>query len=163
MVFHQKPAARRLRAAKKADGPREHNVQQNKRCSSASGKPEVGSIYQQQLSYNECVAILVQHYIPKEERPFLLRVEPSKSRICGGWVQALAHVSQNHADFKTIILPAVRALTMSMMVTGTSRQQQYLDTYSSALQGIRRVLDGYNGPIGSTVAIAGMCLALSEV
>jgi type IV secretory pathway VirB2 component (pilin) len=78
-------------------------------------------------------------------------------------VQALAHVNHSHADFKTIILPAVRALTMSMMVTGTSRQQEYLDTYGSALQGIRTVLDGYSGPVGSTVAIAGMCLALSEV
>lgn len=49
------------------------------------------------------------------------------------------------------------------MVTGTSRQQEYLDTYGSALQGIRSVLAGYSGPVGSTVAIAVMCLALSEV
>ncbi|KAF3052650.1 hypothetical protein E8E11_011481 [Didymella keratinophila] len=51
---------------------------------------------------------------------------------------------------------------MSMMVTGTSRRQEYLDTYGSAIQGLGTVLDGYSGPVGSTVAIAGMCLALSE-
>ncbi|XPS99487.1 hypothetical protein M3J09_008662 [Ascochyta lentis] len=52
---------------------------------------------------------------------------------------------------------------MSMMVTGTSKREEYLSTYGNALQGIRAVLDSTNEPIGSTVAIASMCLALSEV
>ncbi|KAF2631215.1 hypothetical protein BU25DRAFT_428936 [Macroventuria anomochaeta] len=51
---------------------------------------------------------------------------------------------------------------MSMLVTGTSRRQEYLDTYGHALQGIRAVLDRPTDSVGPTVAIAGMCLALSE-
>lgn len=117
----------------------------------------------QQLTYDECVAILVHCYIPKDEIPFLSHVEPSKSRICGGWVQALPHVSQSHADFEWIVSPAVRALTMSMMVTGTDKRKEYLDTYGHALRGIRAVLERPTDVVGSTVAIAGMCLALSEV
>ena len=160
VVFHHKPSVRRPRSARKTDGHRSRDVQRTK-SSNLTPVPSLSN--EQQLTYDECVAILVQHYIPKEERPFLLCLAPSKSRICGGWVQALAHVNHDHADFDAIILPAVRAFTMSMLVTGTSRQQEYLDTYGSALQGIRSVLDGYIGPVGSTVAIAGMCLALSEV
>lgn len=114
-------------------------------------------------TYEQCVAILVQHYIPKDEIPVLSHAEPSKSRICGGWVQALTHVSQSHADFESIVSPAVRALTISMMVTSTNHRQEYLDTYGDAIQGIRAVLYNANGPVGSTVSIAGMCLALSEV
>lgn len=160
MIFHHKPTARRPRPKRGTDGRIQLNAQQRK---SSGLTPDTSLANQQQLTYDDCVAILVQHYIPKEERPFLLCLAPSKSRICGGWVQALAHVNQGDTDFDAIILPAVRALTMSMMVTSTSRQQEYLDTYGSALQGIRTVLDGYSGPVGSTVAIAGMCLALSEV
>jgi hypothetical protein len=117
----------------------------------------------EQLTYDECVAILVHCYIPKDEIPFLSHVEPSKSRICGGWVQALPHVSQSHADFEWIVSPAVRALTMSMMVIGTEKRQEYLDIYGHALRGIRAVLERPTDAVGSTVAIAGMCLALSEV
>lgn len=163
MVFHHKPNIRHPCSGRKTDSPRQRNARHLRSSSAVLAKPISVSIDLQRPSYDECVAILVQHYIPKEERPFLLKVEPSKSRICGGWVQALAHVSQDHADFESIVLPAVRALTMSMLVTGTSRQQEYLDLYGSALQGIRNVLNGYKGPVGSTVAIAGMCLALSEV
>lgn len=123
----------------------------------------VGLCSRMQPTYEECVAILVQHYIPKDEIPFLSHVEPSKSRICGGWVQALPHVSRSDADFEQIVSPAVRALTMSMMVAGTSRRQEYLNTYGDALQGIRSILDSTKDEAGSTVAIASMCLALSEV
>ena len=168
VVFHHKPTPRQPRARKKRTQPEAALVQCDARPepkSTLSGgmAGSVGPCSLQQPTYEECVAILVQHYIPKEEIPFLSHVEPSKSRICGGWVQALPHVSQSDADFERIISPAVRALTMSMMVTGTSRRQEYLNTYGDALQGIRTVLDGTNEPIGSTVAIASMCLALSEV
>ena len=129
----------------------------------SAGRRSALACTHQQLTYDECVAILVQHYIPKDEVPLLSHVEPSKSRICGGWVQALPHVSQSHTDFEHIVSPAVRALTMSMLVTGTDRRQEYLDTYGSALQGIRAVLERPTRVVGSTVAIAGMCLALSEV
>lgn len=92
-----------------------------------------------------------------------MHVEPSKSRICGGWVQALPHVSQDHQDFAHIVSPAVQALTMSMMVHGKDRRSEYLDTYGVALEGIRAVLDRPTEMVGPTIAIAGMCLALSEV
>lgn len=121
------------------------------------------SISDRNWPYARCVDILVQHYIPKDEIPFLLHVEPSKSRICGGWVQALPHVSQDHEDFENIVSPAVRALTMSMMVNGTDMREEYLNTYGAALEGIRFVLDRPTESVGPNVAIASMCLALSEV
>ncbi|KAF3003665.1 hypothetical protein E8E13_008382 [Curvularia kusanoi] len=51
---------------------------------------------------------------------------------------------------------------MSMMANDTIRRQEYLDTYATALQGIREVLYMPMASVESTVAIASMCLALSE-
>jgi hypothetical protein len=163
-VFHHKPASRRP----KKEVITEANLEQrdaHPRIPEKHSPSRLVSLdlHFQWLTYAECVAILVRHYIPKDEIPFLSHVEPSKSRICGGWVQALPHVSQDHVDFERIVSPAVRTLTISMMVTGMSRRQEYLDAYGHAIQGIRSVLDKTTDLIGSTVAIAGMCLALSEV
>ncbi|KAJ4989118.1 C6 zinc finger domain protein [Stagonosporopsis vannaccii] len=52
---------------------------------------------------------------------------------------------------------------MSMMVDGTDRRKEYHDTYGVALEGVRAVLDRSAESVGPTVAIASMCLALSEV
>lgn len=164
MVFHHKPTPRlQKRAASGPVAPRNRNARSPSRLTPLSDAPGLLAHTSQQPTWDECVAILVHHYIPKDEVPFLLHVEPSKSRICGGWVQALPHVSQNHEDFEHIVWPAVRALTKSMMVNSTRERQEYLDTYGTALKGIRAVLDRPTEPVGSTVAIAGMCLALSEV
>lgn len=115
------------------------------------------------LTWEESVALLVQQYIPKDEIPHLNNLGGPSSRICGGWVQALSHVDQSNANFEGMLLPAVRALTLSMMVADTSSQQQYLNTYVDALQGIRCRLAIQNEMMDHVAALAGMCLALSEV
>ena len=163
VVFYHKPTSRRPRSGKKTASLGQCDARPRPKSSLIFDAVDSASSNLQQPTYDECVALLVQHYIPKDEIPFLSHAEPSKSRICGGWVQALPHVSQDHEDFERIVSPAVRALTMSMLVTGTSRRQEYLDTYGHALQGIRTVLGRPTDSVGSTVAIAGMCLALSEV
>jgi|SRR5690242_1331068 len=167
VVFQHKPASRHSRLGKKTVRDTTNPIVDD------TGLPPTSSSIlfagtqlayeRQQPTWDECVALLVQHYIPKDEIPFLLHVEPSKSRICGGWVQALPHVSQDHADFKHIVSPAVQALTMSMMVNGSDRRKEYIDTYGVAVEGIREILDSSKEPVGPTVAIASMCLALSEV
>lgn len=77
VVFHHKPTARRRRPGSKSDD----SGQCNARLCKKPAPLDSGSIDQQQPTYDECVAILVQHCIPKEEIPFLLDVKPSKSRI----------------------------------------------------------------------------------
>lgn len=167
VVFHHKPASRHSRLGKKTVRDSTNHRVDDTRLPPTSSLILSASTRlareRQQPTWDECVALLVQYYIPKDEIPFLLHVEPSKSRICGGWVQALPHVSQDHADFKHIVSPAVQALTMSMLVNGTNRRQEYIDTYGVAIEGIRAILDNSKEPIGPTVAIASMCLALSEV
>lgn len=116
-----------------------------------------------QPTWDESITLLTHHYIPKDELPFVSCLDPSMSRICGGWVQALPHVSQGDASFERILLPAVRALTLAMMITNANNQQEYRDTYGAALKGIRSVLTEGNELVDNTVAIAGMCLTLSEV
>lgn len=116
-----------------------------------------------QPTWEESVALLTHHYIPKDEIPFLMQLDPSTSRICGGWVQALPHVSQSSAEFEQTLLPAARALALAMSVTDPSGRQEYLDTYGDALRGVRAVLATSINLIDNTLAIASMCLTLSEV
>jgi hypothetical protein len=114
-------------------------------------------------TYEESVAVIVQRYIPSHEIPFLSPISPSRSRICGGWVQALPYVSQTSAGFERVLLPAVRALVMSMMITSADSRRQYLHTYGDALRGVQSRISKENNSIDSAVSLASMCLTLSEV
>lgn len=116
-----------------------------------------------QPTWEESIRLLTQHYIPKDELPFLSSLDCPSARICGGWVQALPHVSQSDADFGKILLPAVRAMTLSMMVTDANSQQEFLDTYGIALHGIKACLAGKTDRLNNIAALASMCLTLSEV
>lgn len=113
-------------------------------------------------TWEESVALLVQQYIPKDEIPLLGNLDGPSSRICGGWVQALFHVDQSNANFESMLLPAARALTLSMLVADNNSQQQYLNTYVDALQGIRCRLAAQKEVTDNVAALAGMCLAVSE-
>jgi hypothetical protein len=109
------------------------------------------------------VAVVVQRYIPSHEIPFLSPVSPSRSRICGGWVQALPYVDQTNAGFEQVLLPSVRALVMSMMITSTESRRHYLNIYGDALHGIGARMNKDNNSVDSAVSLASMCLTLSEV
>ncbi|KAH3979738.1 hypothetical protein HBI24_000610 [Parastagonospora nodorum] len=114
-------------------------------------------------TYEESVAIIVERYIPSDEIPFLSPVSPSRSRICGGWVQALPYVEQTGVGFEQVLLPAVRSLVMSMMITSEESRRQYLYTYGGALRGIRARISKENDSTNSALSLASMCLTLSEV
>jgi hypothetical protein len=113
-------------------------------------------------TYERSVAVIVQRYIPSHGISFLSPTSPSRSRICGGWVQALPCVSHTADGFQRVLLPAARALVMSMMITDAHSRRQYLDTYGDALRGLRTRVSKDNNSIDSAVSMASMCLTLSE-
>lgn len=65
--------------------------------------------------------------------------------------------------FEQVLLPAVRSLVMSMMITNEESRRQYLYTYGDALRGIRARISKENNSTDSAVSLASMCLTLSEV
>jgi hypothetical protein len=114
-------------------------------------------------SYADSVNFIVQRYIPHDEIPFLSPDSLSRSRICGGWVQALPYVDQRNAEFRQVLLPAARALMLSMSTSSSDGRQPYLDAYGQALHGIRTLLTGNKKTIDAVISLASMCLTLSEV
>jgi hypothetical protein len=116
-----------------------------------------------QPTYADSVAFIVQRYIPHYEIPFLSPDSPSRSRICGGWVQALPYVDQKNIEFERVLLPAARALMLSMSSTNIGGRQYYLDTYGRAVSGIRALLVGKGKVLDPDISLASMCLTLSEV
>lgn len=122
-----------------------------------------GHFVSSQPSYADSVSFIVQQYIPHYEIPFLSPESPARSRICGGWVQALPYVDQKNAEFRQVLLPAARALMLSMSTTNIDGRQHYADAYGKALSGVRSLLIGDKKAIDPAISLASMCLTLSEV
>ncbi|KAF2852011.1 hypothetical protein T440DRAFT_478022 [Plenodomus tracheiphilus IPT5] len=167
IIFHHTPPAPPIRKGKdalrpKSVDPSEQASQGQFTTVRSQSCPYTGDIPPSPPTWEESVAFLVQQYIPQDEIPLLAHLGGPSSRICGGWVQALPHVDQSNENFENMLLPAVRALTLSMTVADTSSQQQYLNTYVDALQGIRCRLASHNELTDNVAALAGMCLTLSE-
>lgn len=118
------------------------------------------------MDINNYVSRIIQCYMPEEEqRRACNGLADSQPRICGSWVEVMHSISEvRNPD--AVVGTAVRAFALSLMQNSpdasTTRSEAF-HAYCHAIQTLRCNLDLPAGRFHTGVAVAIMCLGLTEV
>jgi hypothetical protein len=118
-------------------------------------------------SPDELAFIVVEHYIPKDELPFLSYDSNVNrcSRICGSWVEVLPRLA-NTASQDSVFLVSMKACAFAIAAYKDPERVSNLDAtrvYSAAICKLRRQLAAKSQPFDAELAASIMCLSLAEV
>ncbi len=121
------------------------------------------------LGSDPSVAIIIESFTPQHERHLVDRDGDAAaiySRICGPWVPVLPKLLADPATNRTVLLPALQAL--STAITGRETKNETIISesrkiYNHALQCLCKVLDGEDTSSKPETLAARMSLNLVEV
>lgn len=118
------------------------------------------------MDISDYVSRIIQCYMPEEEQHRACNgLDDSQPRICGSWVEVMYGISEGRKP-DAVMGTAVRALALSVMQNSAdafTTQSDALHAYYHAIQTLRRNLDLPAGRFHTGLAVAIMCLGLTEV
>ncbi|KAF7118791.1 hypothetical protein CNMCM5793_008416 [Aspergillus hiratsukae] len=117
-------------------------------------------------SPDELAFIVLEHYIPRDELPFLSYDSNVNrcSRICGSWVEVLPRLA-NTSSQDSVFFVSMKALAFAIAAYKDPQRVSTLDAtrvYSAAICALRRQLAAKSQPFDAELAASIMCLSLAE-